>query len=626
MKKASSLGKRKRAEPTIKLVPEDQQIFRGFTFYYIPPNDIAKQRRIQITRAREYGALWEKEFTPKVTHIVVDKNLTYQDVMKYLQLKAVPASVTMTNENYPIDCITFRAVLNYKQKQYFLRGQPDLTEEKQLQLTAAQSSSPMAIKQRQSKPGKWDYVPRRSESPESRSVLNVAGHRALSTLRSSSDHSPVEGEPKDPPPQENSKGETNTLQQGNKDELEEAIKSAKGVQHLPLDESEDSRPSSRDDSGSNSDLSDNDSNLQGRRNSKSKPKKAPKGAMNQENFSCMKGGTGVTPESNPNAHTISILQEMSDYYGRTSDTWRPRAYRMAIGTLRKQTTKITTAEQAAKLPFIGESLALKIEEIAQTQSLRKLDNTKSDPADKTLQLFSNIYGVGPGQASRWVEQGYKTLEDLKTHASLTENQRIGIDHYDDFNTLIPREEVAALGKVVEQYATSIDPAMQVIIGGSYRRGASSSGDVDCILTKPKTSSGKELAPFLKQLTDKLTDAGFLVASLTHSGSNSKFHGCCVLPGSKDQIWRRIDLLLVPDTELGAALIYFTGDDIFNRSIRLLASKKGYRLNQRGLWKDVMRGPQRQKITQGTLVEGADEKKIFDILGVPWRPPEQRICH
>jgi hypothetical protein len=35
--------------------------------------------------------------------------------------------------------------------------------------------------------------------------------------------------------------------------------------------------------------------------------------------------------------------------------------------------------------------------------------------------------------------------------------------------------------------------------------------------------------------------------------------------------------------------------------------QGYRLNQRGLYANVMRGPQRQKINEGTLVEGESEK-------------------
>lgn len=105
--------------------------------------------------------------------------------------------------------------------------------------------------------------------------------------------------------------------------------------------------------------------------------------------------------------------------------------------------------------------------------------------------------------------------------------------------------------------------------------------------------------------------------------------------------------MVPWDERGAALLYFTGNDIFNRSMRLLASKKGYGLNQRGLFKDVMRGPRREKLTEGTKVEGRDEKvslhpvpvpkrrgvlmivsgsqRIFEILGVPYRTPEERIC-
>jgi DNA polymerase IV len=37
----------------------------------------------------------------------------------------------------------------------------------------------------------------------------------------------------------------------------------------------------------------------------------------------------------------------------------------------------------------------------------------------------------------------------------------------------------------------------------------------------------------------------------------------------------------------------------------------------------MRGSKRERITTGTLVEGRSEKRIFDILGVPYRKPEER---
>jgi DNA polymerase lambda/DNA polymerase IV len=83
--------------------------------------------------------------------------------------------------------------------------------------------------------------------------------------------------------------------------------------------------------------------------------------------------------------------------------------------------------------------------------------------------------------------------------------------------------------------------------------------------------------------------------------------------------------LVPESQYGAALVYFTGNDIFNRSMRLLASRKGMRLNQRGLYKEVMRGKNRVKVTEGELLEGRDEKRIFELLGVKWREPSERWC-
>ena len=359
-----------------------------------------------------------------------------------------------------------------------------------------------------------------------------------------------------------------------------------------------------------------------------KKRKITKGAINQASFSCMKGGTGVALDSNPNKRTIELLQAMADYYERIKDTWRTLSYRKAIGTLKQQTQRISTYEDAIALNTIGERLAKKIEEIAQTDRLERLDFALKNADDETLQLFMGIYGAGVAQADKWIKAGFKTLDDLVKNDALTTNQKIGVEHYQHFNTRIPRDEVTALGEIVKAAAAMIDPVVEVIIGGSYRRASKTSGDIDCLITKPGTTSSNDFTRFLHELVTSLTNAQFLVAALAVPGgrdeSGSKWHGVCVLPDSLEQIWRRIDFLLVPATEFGAALIYFTGNDIFNRSLRLLASKKQMRLNQRGLYKDVMRGKNRIKLSEGTLVEGADEKKIFEILGVPWREPQDRI--
>lgn len=345
----------------------------------------------------------------------------------------------------------------------------------------------------------------------------------------------------------------------------------------------------------------------------------------QQKFTCMQKHEQDSDAKCTNNRTIEILQQMLGYYERTADHWRVIAYRKAIGALRRQSKRIVTRKQARELPGIGPRLADKIEEIVFTNRLRRLENASSSPEDLALQEFLGVYGAGISQASQWVAQGYRTLDDLKTKASLTKQQRVGVDHYTDFIQRIPQPEVEAHGAIVRHAVQKADPSMQAIIGGSYRRGAPSSGDIDMLITKPGATIEHIRTVMMEVVVPDLFQQGFLQASLasTSRADGSKWHGASALPHSS--LWRRIDLLFVPGAEIGAALIYFTGNDIFNRSMRLLASKKGMRLNQRGLYKDVLRGEKRKKLTEGRLVEGHDERRIFEQLGVPWRAPEHRIC-
>lgn len=81
---------------------------------------------------------------------------------------------------------------------------------------------------------------------------------------------------------------------------------------------------------------------------------------------------------------------------------------------------------------------------------------------------------------------------------------------------------------------------------------------------------------------------------------------------------------------------------FNRSLRYYANRRGYSLNQRGLYKGVFRDANRVKQTEGkatrrifacleadtvgfpgTLVASKTEQEIFDILDIRWRPPHLR---
>ncbi|RMZ85261.1 hypothetical protein DV738_g151, partial [Chaetothyriales sp. CBS 135597] len=304
-------------------------------------------------------------------------------------------------------------------------------------------------------------------------------------------------------------------------------------------------------------------------------------------FLCKQKNDGSS--TNPNLQTMCTLQQLANHYERVGDKWRNLSYRKAITALRHQQRPVRTKEEALSIRGIGKSIAEKIEEISTTGHLRKLEMAEADPQEQRLMVFMGIYGVGLKQARMWLNQGHRTLEDLLQNAELTPSQRIGAEHYQDFQARIPREEVRKHAAIVSEVLGSVDSELQVIIGGSYRRGKPDCGDIDLLITKADAGLGHIRTLMTQYAIPELEKRGFLKAELSSSHSDdsgSKWHGASALPGSS--VWRRLDLLYMPWDERGAAMIYFTGNDIFNRSMRLLASWKGMRLNQHGLYRDVMR--------------------------------------
>lgn len=625
---ALAAKKRKRAE--VKMVPEKDRVLSSLRLFYIPDDDVAPARRARITKAREYGACWTRALS-EATHVVVDTQLGYADIKGILGGLPTGSEAVVVGEDYPLDCIKFRRVLNPSQVRYQVAGWPAQAEDAVLSEKVGKENLPLKALPANSK--RWNHVPIPA-TPSQRSVASQKGtdgneppaepSQRVISVSDSSQQSQVQDQP-------DARGdEAEPKPDAFGDELSDYINLMQEYRALPLDEEHDddlrstgTAPTSLSSSDYHPSSDDEHHSSEDDRHSKPSKKKI----AYEKRFACHQGGTQTPTSPSPNARTIEILQQMCTYYSRMDDHWRTISYRKAIKTLQRQPHHIRTASEARMLPGIGERLAQKIEEIATTDRLRRLENANAEPLDKVLQLFLGVYGAGLVQAGRWVARGFRTLDDLLEKADLTRNQRIGVERYKDLNTRIPRAEISALGDIVKSAATEIDPSVQVIIGGSYRRGGESSGDIDFVLTKEGTSSPAELTPFLAQLIQKLQDDGFLVATLAASSSTdgSKWHGCCVLPSSPIPIWRRVDFLVVPGTELGAAILYFTGNDIFNRSMRLLAAKKGMRLNQRGLYEGVMRGPGRRKVTEGRLVEAECERRIFEVLGVKWREPWERWC-
>ena len=65
--------------------------------------------------------------------------------------------------------------------------------------------------------------------------------------------------------------------------------------------------------------------------------------------------------------------------------------------------------------------------VAITGNLQRLQNM--DSMDRTVQLFTGIYGVGKKKAVHLAMQGFRTLQQVLEKGNLNKAQRIGIELY-----------------------------------------------------------------------------------------------------------------------------------------------------------------------------------------------------
>ncbi|KAL2253549.1 UNVERIFIED_CONTAM: DNA polymerase lambda [Sesamum indicum] len=327
-----------------------------------------------------------------------------------------------------------------------------------------------------------------------------------------------------------------------------------------------------------------------------------------------------------NRNITEIFGKLIDIYRALGDDRRSFSYYKAIPVIEKLPFKIESADQVKHLPGIGKSLQDHIQEIANTGKLSKLEHFEKDEKVRTISLFGEVWGIGPATASKLYDKGHRTLDDLKNEESLTNSQRLGLKYFDDIKTRIPRHEVQEMESLLQKVGEEILPGVVIICGGSYRRGKASCGDMDIVITHP---DGKSHTGFLPKFVKHLKDKNFLREDLVYSihseeGTDSgvdTYFGLCTYPGR--ELRHRIDFKVYPRDIYAFGLIAWTGNDVLNRRLRLLAESKGFRLDDTGLF-PATHGSGGKRGSKGSAsLKFGTEKEVFDFLGFPWLEPNQR---
>ncbi|EPS71382.1 hypothetical protein M569_03377, partial [Genlisea aurea] len=295
-----------------------------------------------------------------------------------------------------------------------------------------------------------------------------------------------------------------------------------------------------------------------------------------------------TPYNPPdlNRNITEIFGKLIGIYRALGDDRRSFSYYKAVSVIEKLPFRIESVDQVKSLPGIGKSLQDHINEILNNGKLSKLEFFEKDAKVHAISLFGEVWGIGPATALKLYEKGHRTLDDLKGEESLTNAQRLGLKYFDDIKTRIPRHEVQEMESLLKKVGEEILPGVSVVCGGSYRRGKSSCGDMDIVITHP---DGKSHAGFLSKFVKRLKAMNFLREELVFSvhsvegsdGGVDTYFGLCTYPGR--ELRHRIDFKVYPRDVYAFGLIAWTGNDVLNRRLRVLAQSKGFRLDDTGLF-------------------------------------------
>ncbi len=285
------------------------------------------------------------------------------------------------------------------------------------------------------------------------------------------------------------------------------------------------------------------------------------------------------------------------------------AYRKAARRIRESSEDIEhlyQTNQLSKIPGIGKNIADHIEEYLKTGSISKYRQILSKIPSNFVEMMK-IPNLGP-KTLKLIHDRFniQTIEDLRKvlekeellmlpgmGEKKLENIKKGIDLYlsKRANQRISLGVALPVVSVIVDYMKSV--CRQIFPCGSLRRMKETIGDIDILCTADDRN--KVIERFIRYpgtlsvIAEGDTRASIIV---------------------RDNLLQ-VDIRVVEPVSYGAALQYFTGSKDHNIKLRAIAKEKGLKINEYGIFKGDIR------------IAGETEQQIYQILGMPFIPPEIR---
>ena len=312
-----------------------------------------------------------------------------------------------------------------------------------------------------------------------------------------------------------------------------------------------------------------------------------------------------------NQIVAEILYRIADLLDIKGEIFfKTRAYRTAAQTIEvldEDIEVISKEKRLQEIPGVGEALAKKINEIVETGRLEYFEKLKKEIPEGLLTML-NIPVLGPKKVSTLYKNlGIKTIEELKQacldkklrnlegFGEVTENNILrGIQLLDKTSGRALLNIAYEDGEKYIDYLKKCKKIEKVSIAGSLRRMKETIGDLDILAS---SNYPDEVMDFFVKYGDiqRVLMKGITKTSVVLNDN------------------LQVDLRVIKNESYGAALQYFTGSKEHNVKMRSIAIKKGFKLNEYGLF---------SKKTNKYVI-GKDEEEIYNKLGLNYIEPELR---
>jgi DNA polymerase (family X) len=315
----------------------------------------------------------------------------------------------------------------------------------------------------------------------------------------------------------------------------------------------------------------------------------------------------------PNATIAALFDELGDLYELDGAiAYRVVAYRNAAKAVRESPVSIaalTREGRVTEIAGIGKTLEEKIQALLDTGTIPAVEKLRAKFPPGLLDL-TRLPGLGPKRARRlYDELGIDSLDALREAAANGKLRDVR-----GFGQRFEESVLAALEAGVGER-----PAPRVLLNKALQIG---DGIVEALRAEP-TSHRVELAGSARRLSDSVKDLDIIATAddpkaLLAAFAKLDVIESCSSPGenaarARTHTGMAVDLRVVEPDQFGNLWQHFTGSKEHNMQLRERAVRKGLHVSEYGLLDDE----------SGTTHRCETEEQVYELLGLPWIPPELR---